>query len=139
MLQLVSWIKMTGIATTASLLLMVLIYKGEDLCCWILPKKLYYYCLGDAKVELNISNTIYAGQTINGSCIFTGVNKPRYIRVSGMDPNGKVEGGLKFGQALQHANYINNFKITCSKSNISFDLDCSTDTTKTISKPVQGK
>jgi len=103
-------------------------------------QKLYFYCLGDAKVELNISSTIYTGQTVNGSCIFTGVNKPRYIRVSGVDPNCKVEGDFKFGQALQRANYINNFKITCSKSNVSFDLDCNTNNkNEMISKPVQGK
>ena len=55
-----------------------------------------------------------------------------------MDPNCKIEGGIKAGPALQRANYINDFMITCSKSNVSFDLDCNTKNEK-ISKPVQGK
>ncbi|XP_065918550.1 uncharacterized protein [Dysidea avara] len=111
---------MTRIATTASLILLVLIYKG------------------DAKVELNLSSILYTGETANGSCTFTGVNKPRYIRVSGMGPNCTVEGGFAAGPTLQRANYVNNFKITCLKSNISFDLECNTNNkNEVISKPVQ--
>ncbi|XP_065918547.1 uncharacterized protein [Dysidea avara] len=111
---------MTRIATTASLILVVLIYKG------------------DAKVELNLSSTLHSGETVNGSCIFTGVKKPRYIRISGMGQNCTVEGEIAAGLALQHANYINNFKITCLKSNISFDLKCNTNNkNEMISKPVQ--
>ena len=65
-------------------------------------------------------------QSVSGSCVFTGVNKPRIIHVSGMGPNCTVEAGLAKGPTLQHANYINNFKITCLKSNIYFDLECNT-------------
>jgi len=56
-----------------------------------------------------------------------------------MDPNCKIEGGFTAGPALRRANYIDNFKITCSKSNISFDLQCSTNHINgMISKPIQG-
>ena len=57
-----------------------------------------------------------------------------------MGPNCTVEGGFAAGPTLQRANYVNNFKITCLKSNISFDLECNTNNkNEMISKPVQGK
>ncbi|XP_065918619.1 uncharacterized protein [Dysidea avara] len=111
---------MTGIVATASLIVIALIYKG------------------DAKVELNVSSTLYDGEVANGSCIFTGAKKPMYIRISGMGPNCTVNEAMLMGPALRHANYINNFKITCLKGNISFDLECNTNNkNEMISKPVQ--
>ena len=57
-----------------------------------------------------------------------------------MHPNCTVEGAVAMGPGLRRENYVNNFKITCSKSNISFDLECNTNNNnEMISKPVQGK
>ncbi|XP_065916877.1 uncharacterized protein [Dysidea avara] len=111
---------MIGIAATTSLIVIALI------------------CKGDAKIELKISHTLHDGEAVNGNCTFTGTNKPMYIRISGMGPNCTVDGAMLVGPALRRANYINNFKITCSKSNISFDLECNTNNkNEMISKPVQ--
>ena len=44
------------------------------------------------------------------------------------------------GPTLQHANYVNNFKITCLKGNISFDLESNTNNKDEMtSKTIQGK
>ena len=57
-----------------------------------------------------------------------------------MDQHCEVEGKTLAGPNLRHANYVNNFKITCSQSNVSFDLECSTNNNnEKISKPIQGK
>jgi len=62
-----------------------------------------------------------------------------YLRISGMGPNCTIDGAMAMGPTLQHANYINNFKITCFKINISFDLECNTNNRDEMtSKPVQG-
>jgi len=43
------------------------------------------------------------------------------------------------GPNLRQANYVNNFNITCSKSNVTFDLKCSTDNkNEMIRKSIQG-
>ncbi|XP_065918570.1 uncharacterized protein [Dysidea avara] len=90
----------TGIATIGSLVFLLIISKG------------------DAKVELNISSTVIAGVTVNGSCIFSGANKLRYIHVSTMGQNCTI------GGATAVCTNINNFNITCLSSNVSFDLEC---------------
>ena len=98
------------------------------------------YWIGNAAVKLDVPGILYAGEAVEGKCIFTGENKPIYIRISGMHPNCTVEGAVAMGPGPSHENYVNNFKITCSKSNISFDLECNTNNNnEMISKPVQGK
>ena len=57
-----------------------------------------------------------------------------------MGPNCTVNETTVAGPILEHANYINNFKITCLKSNISFDLECNTNNKNEMtSKTIQGK
>jgi len=97
-----------------------------------------YHFTGDAKIDLDVSGTLYAGETVNASCSFTGENKPRFIQISGMSPQCKVDRMTVVGPSLQQANHVNNFKITCSKSNVMFDLKCST-SNEMISKSIQGK
>ena len=98
-----------------------------------------YHFTGDAKLDLDVSGTLYAGETVNASCTFTGENKPRFIRISGLSgPQCKVDRMIVAGPSLQQANYVNNFKITCSKSSFTFDLKCST-SNEMINKSIQGK
>ncbi|XP_065916569.1 uncharacterized protein [Dysidea avara] len=89
-----------GIATIASLIFLLISSKG------------------DAKVELNISSTVIAGVTVNGSCICSGAGKPRYIHVSTTGQNCTIGGASAVGTN------INNFNITCLSSNVSFNLQC---------------
>ena len=57
-----------------------------------------------------------------------------------MDQHCEVEGETLAGPNLRRANYVNNFKITCSQSNVSFDLECNTNNNnEMISKLVQGE
>ena len=75
--------------------------------------------IGNAKVELNISSTIFARETVNGSCIFSGASKPRYIHVRIMVENDcTIRGATAFGLN------INNFHITYLSSGMSFGLGC---------------
>jgi len=71
---------MTGIATITSFILIVLIYKGdlrEDLVCTFLQWLLYLNLFtGDAKLYLDVPGILYARETVNPSCTFTGENKP---------------------------------------------------------------
>jgi len=85
-----------GIAATASLIFLISISKGNhkynyaDTVLILCPtfKKNF---IGDAKIELNISSTMFAGEATNGSCIFSGVSKPRYIRVRILVENDCME------------------------------------------------
>ena len=56
-----------------------------------------------------------------------------------MDRNCTVDKTVVGGPNLQQANYVNNFNITCSKSNVMLDLKCSTENkNEMISKSIQG-
>ncbi|XP_065918532.1 uncharacterized protein [Dysidea avara] len=94
---------------------------------------------GRNNVELSISNTIYAGETVNGRCIFTGEKKPSFIKVQlQKNSNCSVHGGFLRGkEVLQSSNYTNNFNITCFKRDITFDLGCFTDTQAKKHKIIQ--
>lgn len=95
--------------------------------------------LGYGKVEFDVANTLYDGETANGSCMFTGETKPVYVRISGMGPNCTVDGEVAIGPALHHAKYTNNFEITCFRSGISFDLKCNANNENDMtSKRIQG-
>ena len=91
--------------------------------------------LGDAKVELNISSTVIAGVTVNGSCICSGAGKPRYIHVSTTGQNCTIGGASAVGTN------INNFNITCLSSNVSINLECyvySNNKPKRTAKQIEG-
>ena len=79
---------------------------------------------------------MFAGETMNGSCIFNGACKPRYIRVRIMEENDCTIGGASaFGLN------INNFHITCLSSGMSFGLECYTHTNngnEKIVKQIEG-
>ena len=51
---------------------------------------------------------------MNGSCIFSGTDKPRYIHVSTMGQNCTIGGATAVCTNI----------ITCLSSNVSFDLEC---------------
>ena len=89
-------------------------------------------------VELHISSTIYAGEAVSGSCIFIGKHKPAYMRISEKDPNCSIEGSAVSHKHLQPSHYINNFIITCLKSDVTFDLNCYTNTRARTTKTIQG-
>ena len=89
-------------------------------------------------VELNISSAIYAGKTISGSCIFTGKHKPAYIHIQGKHSNCTVEVNATAYKLLQPSHYINNFNITCLKSNITLKLKCFTNTRARMTETIKG-
>ena len=79
---------------------------------------------------------MFAGEPTNGSCIFSGVHKPRYIHVRTM-----VENNCTIGGATAFGMTINNFHITCLSSGMSFGLECYTYTNngnEKIVKQIEG-
>jgi len=75
---------------------------------------------GDADLELNISSTVLAGETVHGRCLFSGGNTPRYIHVRAMGQNCTVSRETSAGKN------ISNFNITCLSKGVQFDLECFT-------------
>ena len=94
-------------------------------------------------VELNIPSTVYAGQTVGGNCTYTGKHRPDFIKIKTKHPNCSVEGLPAAHELLRPSQYVNDFNVTCSRSNITFELKCfaycpSTNEHENTNKTVQG-
>ena len=98
---------------------------------------------GSFTVELNIPNTILAGKTVSGSCTYTGKHRPKFIKIKSKQPDCSVEGLPAAHELLRPSQYVNDFNVTCSRSNITFEVECfaycpSTNEHKKAKKTVQG-